>query len=128
MSIPTQDVFGANARPTVEAGLQGCTDLCQVGGATNSNVAATMATVAGTGQNRIKGVFWSYSATPGAQGRLTITDGGNTVYDQDLASGGPAKGSEVFTPPIESPNQLVVTLYAVAAVTGKLVVRGWIQK
>jgi hypothetical protein len=88
--------------------------------AVNTAVVATFGAVAGMRHNLI-GCTVSYSAAP-TGGRLTVADGGTTVYDVDIIAGGPT--------PIPLPaggivgtvgNAMTVTLAAAgAAVVGKL--------
>lgn len=72
----------------------------------------------------IDAIMWSYDGTP-TGGRLTVTDGGTTVFDVEITSGGPGffnfpggiRGSEN--------SALVITLAAAgASVEGKLYVFG----
>ena len=88
------------------------------------NTAAVL-TYDAPGANRshiINGVAWSYSAAP-ANGQLTITDNGATVFAVDIIAGGPdyIPINMEFTPN----SQVILTLGAGGGViTGKLNVMG----
>jgi hypothetical protein len=71
----------------------------------------TVAAPATAGEaNQFSGIVWSYSADP-TGGRIVITDGGTTVFDIDITTGGP--GFIWFpTAMTMSPNQAtVLTIY-----------------
>jgi hypothetical protein len=131
MTIPIMNMQ-QHVRQVNPYGVRGCTDLANGAGATNTAVTALLPAPAKDANgvvpdNVIAQIFWSYSAA-GAGGRLTIADSSGTIYDQDIGS--VAKGVETFTPPLKSAVQgsaLTVTLGAVAAVTGKVAVRGWVE-
>lgn len=70
-------------------------------------------------RNVLTRVIWSYSATP-TGGRLTVADGGTTIFDVDITAGGP--GSLPLCLLASSVNAaLVVTLAAGGAgIVGKV--------
>jgi hypothetical protein len=91
--------------------------------AANTNAVVTYAAAPNVAHS-IDSITWSYDAAP-TGGRLTITDGGVTVFDIEITAGGPGffsfpggiRGSEN--------SALVITLAAGgAAVEGKLYVFG----
>lgn len=75
----------------------------------------------------LKGLQWSYNASP-SDGRLYITSGGTTVWDIDITTSGSGfiGFSDVTPPEFEVGHEVVVTLTAGGqGVTGKLNVQ-WI--
>lgn len=88
--------------------------------AANTAAVVTKVAVAAT-SHVITGVAWSYSAAP-TNGRLTITDAGNTVFDIDITAAG--WGSITFPVPKVSAavnTAMVVTLAAGGAgISGKV--------
>ena len=84
-----------------------------------ANTAATITLAAPTsGNRRINQIAWSYDGDP-TGGRLSITDGGSTVFDLDITKGGPG-----YLPhPIQITDgaAMVITLAAGGdGITGKL--------
>lgn len=88
--------------------------------AANTAVVATFAAVAGM-RHTLTGCTVSYSAAP-TGGRLTVADGGATVYDVDIIAGGPTAVPLPANGIAGAPgNAMTVTLAAAgAAVVGKL--------
>lgn len=132
MTIPVLDVYGSNARPNYPlpcACTQAQTDTLSVPGAANTTASVTLAAKSDAKSENLAPVvgqaFWSYSAAQ-TGGRLTITDGGTTIFDQDLSG---TQGSFAFTPPLTGTpgNALVANLYPGGAVTGKLKLNAWYQ-
>lgn len=74
----------------------------------NTAAVATLTAVAGK-QHAIHGIQWSYSTSP-TGGKLTITEGGVTVWEVDVVSGGP--GGFNFTVAAATNTEVVVTLAA----------------
>lgn len=87
--------------------------------AANTAVALTFAALAGR-SHAMHSIEWSYSGAP-TGGSLSITDGGTTVFQTDIAAAGP--GTITFKPPRKAKQNsaVVVTLAAGGAgVVGKL--------
>lgn len=84
-----------------------------------SNTAATQTLGALTLKRYVVAkVMWSYSAAP-TGGRLTITDGGTTIFDVDIIAGGPGTISLMIPTNVNS--EVIVTLAAGGVgITGKL--------
>lgn len=95
------------------------------------NTAAVVTyTADATHKHIISGVAWSYSGGIPVGGRLTITDGGVTIFDTDITDSG--CGSFEFPRPkigAAVNSALVITLAAAgASVTGKLSIENhWIE-
>lgn len=89
-----------------------------------ANTAAVVTLAADTSRrNGIASIHYSYSAAP-TGGRLTITDGGTTVFNIDIIAGG--ENSLYFDPPLAGLHNsaVVVTLAAGGGVVvGKLNIR-----
>lgn len=85
--------------------------------ASNTIATKTIAAMVGIRHILMK-IVWSYSAAP-TGGRLTVTDGGSTVFDIDITSGGP--GSLSLMIPMVPNSAMVVSLAAGGVgITGKL--------
>lgn len=86
-----------------------------------ANTAAVLTYAADpTHQHEFDEIVWSYNAAP-TGGRVTITDGGTTVFDMDITAAGP--GEIGLRRPLRGAvnSTLVITLAAGgAAATGKL--------
>ncbi len=83
----------------------------------NAAAIATLSAVA-LFRHVIHKIVWSYNGDP-TGGRITITDGGVTVFDINITKGGP--GSLHMSTPFAVNSAVVVTLAAGGSgVTGKL--------
>ncbi len=93
-----------------------------------ANVAAVLTYAAdANGKHTLGAIFFSYSAAP-TGGRLTVTDGGATVFDLAITGAGP--DAIYFDPPLSGTQNaaLVITLAAGGGtVAGKLNARHWLS-
>ncbi len=123
--IPTDDVFGSHAKPTVEAPIPISQSLQGSGGATNTAITVVM-TGASTGQIVVRQLFYSYSGI--GAGKIQLGDAaGNIYFEQDVGSVQPG-GLCSFRPKVfPQSTTAVATLAAIAAITGKLHVDGWMR-
>lgn len=128
--------FGQQAAKCYPISVYASTDNVSVGGATNqaATVALSAQTTGGTEQGSwiINEIGWSYAGTTAVQGgRITVADSSGNLWDQDInTQTSPNFGNLVFVPPLASQIQnsaLTVTLGAVANVTGKVSVQGWLE-
>jgi hypothetical protein len=125
-TVYIEDVLGANngVLPTdpTKPGI--------AGDSTNGTNAAAVLTYAAAGagvSHVLGGIFWSYNATP-TGGRLTVADGGTTIFDIDITVSGP--GYFPFSRAIKGTanSALTITLAAGgAAVAGKINARHWTE-
>jgi hypothetical protein len=84
-----------------------------------ANTAATQTIAAVVGKRHVLfKIAYSYSAAP-TGGRLSVTDGGTTVFDVDITLAGP--GAFTLMEPMGINSEMIVTLAAGGVgITGKL--------
>jgi hypothetical protein len=128
--------FGQQAAKCYPISVYASTDNVSVGGGTNAAVAVALSaqTSGATEQGSwiVSEIGWSYAGTTAiAAGRLTVADSSGNLWDQDIYTQTSANfGTVTFNPPLASQVQnsaLTITLGAVANVTGKLSVQGYLE-
>jgi hypothetical protein len=112
----TMDVMAAGARFQVDIPMPFDANCCS--GASSGGAASTLALAPTTGRRvNISAFLWSYSSAP-TGGRLSISDGTNTILDIDITAAGPGS----WVPPVPLAGATSATLTVTLAGGGGAVV------